>query len=148
MPKAYSKLSEQEVLALAISMEEEDGRIYGDMADRLHGTFPSTAASLTRMQQEESVHRQRLIDMYRSRFGEHIPQIHRADVKGLVRQKPVWLMSVLTVAQVRRQIGVMELGSRRFYEASAERTEDAGTRKLLGDLAVAEAEHSALAERV
>ncbi len=148
MPKAFSKLSEQEILALAISMEEEDGRIYGDMADRLHGTFPSTAASLTRMQQEESVHRQRLIDMYRSRFGEHIPQIHRADVKGLVRQKPVWLMSVLTVAQVRRQIGVMELGSRRFYEVSAERTEDAGTRKLLGDLAVAEAEHSALAERL
>ena len=148
MAKAFSELSEAEILALAISMEEEDGRIYGDMADRLHGTYPSTAESLTRMQQEESVHRQRLIDLYRSRFGEHIPQVHRADVKGLVRQKPVWLMNTLTVAQVRRQIGVMELGSRRFYEASASRTADAGTRKLLGDLAVAEAEHSALAERL
>ena len=148
MAKAFSKLSEQEILALAISMEEEDGRIYGDMADKVRATYPSTEATLTRMQQEESVHRQRLIDMYRSRFGEHIPQVQRSDVNGLVRQKPVWLMNTLTVAQVRRQIGVMELGSRRFYEVAAARSEDAGTRKLLGDLAIAEAGHSALAEKL
>ena len=148
MAKAFSKLTEPEILALAISMEEEDGRIYGDMADKVRENFPSTAASLSKMQQEESGHRQRLIDMYRSRFGEHIPQIQRSDVKGLVRQRPIWLMKTLSVAQIRRQIGVMELGSRRFYEASASRTEDAGIRKLLGDLAVAEADHSAVAERL
>ncbi|MGA2694145.1 MAG: ferritin family protein, partial [Opitutaceae bacterium] len=107
MAKAFSTLTEPEVLALAISMEEEDGRIYGDMADKVREHFPATAASLTRMQQEESVHRQRLIDLYRSRFGEHIPQIQRSDVKGLVRQRPIWLMKTLTVAQIRRQIGVM-----------------------------------------
>jgi rubrerythrin len=148
MAKAFSTLTEPEVLALAISMEEEDGRIYGDMADKVREHFPATAASLTRMQQEESVHRQRLIDLYRSRFGEHIPQIQRSDVKGLVRQRPIWLMKTLTVAQIRRQIGVMELGSRRFYEVSAARTQDAGMRKLLGDLAVAESEHSALADKL
>jgi len=148
MAKAFSKLSEQEVLALAVSMEEEDGRIYGDMADKVRENFPSTTATLLKMQQEESEHRQRLIDMYRSKFGDHIPQIHRSDVKGVVRTAPVWLLKTLTVAQIRRQIGVMELSSRKFYEVSAERSEDAGIRKLLGDLASAEAEHSAVAERL
>jgi erythrin-vacuolar iron transport family protein len=145
MAKAFSKLSEQEILALAVAQEEEDGRIYADFAEKFRASYPSTAATLTRMQKEESEHRQRLIDQYRSRFGEHLPLIRRADVKGLVRLPPVWLMRALTVAQVRRQIGVMELASRRFYEVAAARTTDAGTRKLLGDLALAEAEHSDLA---
>jgi rubrerythrin len=148
MAKAFSQLTEKEILALAIALEEEDGRIYGDFADRFRETFPSTAQMLSRMQREESEHRQRLIDKYRSRFGEHIPLIGRADVKGLVSLPPVWLMRTLSVARVRRQVGVMELASRRFYEAAAGRTADAETRKLLGDLAVAEADHSALAERM
>jgi len=148
MAKAFSKLSEQEVLALAVALEEEDARIYGDFADRFRKDYPATAATLIRMQQEESGHRQRLIDAYRSRFGEHIPQIHRSDVKGLVRLPPVWLMRTLSVAKVRKQIGVMELSSRRFYEVSAAKTEDAATRKLLGDLALAEVEHAALADRL
>jgi rubrerythrin len=148
MAKAFSDLSEQEILALAIALEEEDGRIYGDFADRLRDSYASTAAILTRMQHEESGHRQRLIDAYRARFGEHIPLINRTDVKGFVRRKPVWLMRALTVSQVRRQIEVMEIESRRFYEVSVARTSDAGTRKLLGDLALAEADHSALVERL
>jgi rubrerythrin len=147
MARAFSKLSEQEVMALAISMEEDDGRIYGDFAERFRESFPSTAATLSRMQHEESGHRQRLIDAYRARFGEHIPLIQRSDVKGLVRQSPVWLMKALSVAQVRRHIGVMELASRRFYEVSAARTADAETRRLFGDLALSEADHSALAQR-
>jgi rubrerythrin len=145
MAKAFSKLTEQEILALAVAQEEEDGRIYGDFAERFRATYPSTAATLTRMQKEESEHRQRLIDGYRARFGEHLPLIQRGDVKGLVKLPPVWLMKALTVRQVRRQIGVMELASRRFYEVAASRTTDAGTRKLLGDLALAEAGHSELA---
>jgi rubrerythrin len=148
MATPFSSLTEQEVLALAVSLEEEDGRIYGDLADRFRETFPSTAATLTALQQEESVHRQRLIDAYRARFGEHIPQIQRSDVKGLVAQSPVWLMKTLTVTGVRKQIGVMELQSRRFYEAAAARTHDASMRKLLGDLAVEESGHSALADRM
>jgi rubrerythrin len=147
MAKAFSKLTEQEIMALAVSMEEEDSRIYGDLADRFRETFPSTAATLLAMQREESDHRQRLIDSYRARFGEHIPLIQRSDVKGIVRQRPVWLMNALSVAQVRRQIGVMELASRRFYEVAAARTEDASTRKLLGDLALVEAGHSELADK-
>src|ERR1019366_7398288 len=85
MAKAFSKLSEQEVLALAIALEEEDGRIYGDLAQRFRENFPATAETLSRMQHEESGHRQSLIDAYRTRFGDHIPQIHRSDVKGLIR---------------------------------------------------------------
>ena len=148
MAKAFSQLTEKEVLALAIALEEEDGRIYGDFAERFREAYPATAQTLSRMQREESDHRQRLIDTYRSRFGEHIPLIGRSDVKGLVRLPPVWLMRSLSVARVRRQIGVMELASRRFYEAAAARTSDAGTRKLMGDLALAEADHSALADRI
>jgi rubrerythrin len=145
MAKSFSELTEQEILALAVSLEEEDGRIYGDFAERFRESYPSTAATLSKMQQEESGHRQRLIDAYRVRFGDHIPLIDRSDVKGLVRTKPVWLMRVLTVAQVRKQIGDMELQSRRFYEAAAARTTDAETRRLLGDLAVAETDHSEMA---
>jgi erythrin-vacuolar iron transport family protein len=145
MAKSFSELTEQEILALAVSLEEEDGRIYGDFADRFRQTYPSTADMLTKMQLEESGHRQTLIDAYRARYGEHIPLIDRSDVKGLVRNKPVWLMRVLTVSQVRKQVGLMEHQSRRFYEAAAARTTDAATRQLLGDLAVAEADHSEMA---
>jgi rubrerythrin len=148
MAVAFSKLSDREILALAISLEEEDGRIYGDLADRFRENFSATAKTLSTMQQEESVHRQRLIDAFKARFGDHIPQIHRADVKGLLRQRPVWMMKVVSVDRARRQIGVMELQSRRFYEVAAARTEDATTRRLYGDLALSEAEHTAMAERL
>jgi erythrin-vacuolar iron transport family protein len=145
MAKRLSDLTEPELMALAISLEEEDGRIYGDFAERFRESYPSTADILAKMQKEESGHRQQLIDAYRARFGEHIPLVQRSDVKGLLRNRPVWLMKTLTVAQVRRQVGDMELQSRRFYEAAAARTTDAGSRKLLGDLAVAEADHSEVA---
>jgi len=148
MAKPFSKLSEREILALAIALEEEDSHIYADLAERFRESFPATAATLVRMQHEESAHRQRLIEGYRARFGDHIPQIHRSDVTGLSRRRPVWLMRALSVAGVRRQIGVMELESRRFYEAAAARTSDAPVRKLLGDLAEAEADHSALAQKL
>jgi rubrerythrin len=148
MAKPFSSLSEREILALAISLEEEDAHIYGDFAERFRERFPATAQILLQLQHEESEHRQKLIDGYRERFGEHIPLVHRADVRGFVRRRPVWLMRALTVAQVRRQVGVMELESRRFYEAAAARTSDAAVRKMLGDLALAEADHSATAARL
>ena len=148
MAKAFHDLNEQEILALAISQEEDDGRIYGEFAERLRGSYPATAAALGKMQEEESAHRHRLIEAYRARFGEHIPLIRRSDVKGFVRRKPVWLMRTLTVAQVRREVEVMEFETRRFYEVVAQRTDDAGIRQLLGDLAEAEREHSEIAERM
>lgn len=148
MAKSFQELGEREILALAISLEEDDGRIYGEMAERLRADFPATANALTRMQEEESTHRQRLIEAYRARFGEHIPMIRRADVKGFVSRKPVWLRRTLTVAQVRREIEVMEFETQRFYRAAAQRTTDAGVRKLLGDLELAEKEHTELAQRL
>jgi rubrerythrin len=148
MAKRFSDLTEREILALAIALEEEDGRIYADMAARFKDDFPSTAQAILTMEREESEHRQRLIDRYRERFGEHIPLIQRPDVTGFVHRRPVWLMRALSVAQARRQIGVMELESRTFYEAAAARTTDADTRRLLGDLAHAEVEHSAVASRL
>jgi rubrerythrin len=141
-------LTEQEILALAISLEEEDGRIFGEFAERLRGSFPDTAAALTSMQEEESTHRRRLIEAYRARFGEHIPYIARTDVKGFVSRKPVWLMRQLSVAQVRREDEAIEGETLRYYNAAVKRTADAGIRQLLGDLAVAEQEHSALAHHL
>jgi rubrerythrin len=146
MAKAFHELTEREILALAIALEEEDGRIYGEFAERMRGDYPATAAALTAMQEEESNHRHRLLEAYRARFGEHLPLMRRQDVKGFVDRKPLWMARVLTVAQVRREAEMMEFETRRFYEAVAERTTDAGIRQLLGDLAQEERRHSALAE--
>src|SRR5579872_6091727 len=102
MSKAFHELTEQEILALAISLEEEDGRIYAEFAHRLRKDSPTTATSLDELEKEEHDHRRRLIDQYRERFGEAIPNIRRTDVKGFTRRKPVWLQKVLTPNLVRR----------------------------------------------
>jgi len=146
MAKNFRDLDEREVLALAISLEEEDGRIYGDFAEGLRETFPATAKLFDEMQAQESGHRARLIATFRQRFGEHIPLIRRTDVKGFVQRRPVWLLRPLGVNVVRRQAESMELETRRFYERAAQRVTDAGTRKLLGDLALEESRHQAAAE--
>jgi len=146
MAKKFKDLTEREILALAISLEEEDSRTYGDFVDGLRETYPATAKMFEEMQAEESEHRRRLIEMYRQRFGEHIPLIHRGDVKGFIQHKPVWLMGRLGIDTVRKQAEIMELETRRFYECAMERVTDASTRKLLGDLADVERQHSAKAE--
>jgi rubrerythrin len=146
MAKAFNELTEREILALAITAEEEDAKVYGEFAERLRPTYAATADALARMQAEESTHRQRLITAFRERFGETIPLINRRDVKGFVAHKPVWLNRILTVKQVRREIELRESESRRFYESAARRTADAGIRQLLGDLAATELQHEELAE--
>jgi rubrerythrin len=146
MARNFKDLSEREILALAIALEEEDGRIYGDFVDGLRETYPATAKMFEEMQQEESGHRRGLIEMYRQRFGEHIPLIRRQDVKGFVDRRPVWLIRPLRLDVVRKQAEIMELETRRFYERAMGRVTDASTRRLLGDLAEAERKHSALAE--
>jgi rubrerythrin len=146
MAKNFRELSEPEILALAISLEEQDGRIYGDFADGLRESYPASAAIFDEMQREESGHRASLIDMYRQRFGEHIPLIRREDVKGFVHRRPVWLVRPLGLDVVRKQAEIMELETRRFYERAIERVSDASIRKLLGDLAATERQHYALAE--
>ena len=146
MARNFKDLSEREILALAIGLEEEDGRIYGDFVDGLRESYPATAAMFEEMQKEEDGHRRSLIEIYRQRFGEHIPLIRRQDVKGFVDRRPVWLIRPLRIDVVRKQAEVMELETRRFYERAMGIVTDASIRKLLGDLAEVERKHSALAE--
>jgi rubrerythrin len=142
--KNFRDLSEAEILALAIALEEEDGRIYADFADGLRESYPASAAMFDEMQEEESRHRASLIDRYRQQFGDHIPLIRRHDVKGFVERRPVWRVRPLGLAAVRKQAEIMELETRRFYERAIARVSDTATRKLLGDLADTERKHYAL----
>jgi len=144
--KRFGELSEREILALAIQLEEEDSRVYGDFAEGLREKYPATARSFEEMEAEESRHRQRLIEMYRQRFGEHIPLIRRHDVKGFLERRPVWLVRPLGINAVRKQVEIMEAETLRFYQRALERTADASTRALLGDLAEVERQHSRFAE--
>jgi rubrerythrin len=146
MARNFRDLSESEILALAITLEEQDGRIYGDFADGLRQTYPDTAKIFDEMREEESQHRTALIETFRSRFGEHIPLIRRQDVKGFVQRRPVWTVRPLRIDDVRKQVEVMELETRRFYERAIQHVNDAGIRKLLGDLAEVERRHYATAE--
>ncbi|MBZ8133650.1 iron exporter MbfA [Afifella sp. IM 167] len=144
----FSSLGEKEILALAIAAEEEDGRIYRTYAERLATDYPRSAAMFDAMAQEEDEHRRRLIEHFRARFGETIPLIRRADVAGFYRRRPVWLVANLSLERIRGEAASMESEARNFYEKAASRTSDAATRKLLGDLAVAEGEHLATADRL
>jgi rubrerythrin len=144
--KRIKDLTEQEILALAISSEEDDSRIYADIASSLQIDFPATSKMFAAMQKEESDHRRWLTDLYVKRFGEHIPLIRRSDVAGFVTRKPIWLVRPLGINQVRKLAESMELETRRYYEQAAARTSDASMRKLLSDLAESERHHSELAE--
>jgi len=146
MARKFKDLSERELLALAISLEEEDGRVYADFADGLRETYPATARLFEEMREEESGHRNTLIQIYRERFGEHIPLIRRQDVKGFVQRRPFWLARPLKISEVRKQAEIMELETRRFYERAITQVTDAGIRKLLGDLAEVERKHQVQAE--
>src|ERR1700730_17623929 len=126
MAKRFRDLSEREILALAIFLEEEDGRVYADFADGLRETYPDTAKIFDEMREEESQHRASLIETYRSRFGEHIPLIRRQDVKGFIQRGPVWLSRPLSIDDVRKQVEVMELETLRFYERAIHQVSDAG----------------------
>jgi rubrerythrin len=144
--RSFQSLSEQEILALAISLEEEDARIYDDFADGLKSSYPAQAEEFRRLRAEEDGHRHRLLDLYRQKFGDHIPLIRRQDVKGFVGRKPVWLVRPLGLDAVRKQAELMELETTRFYEKAIRRATDAGIRQLLGDLAEEERKHERLAE--
>ena len=146
--KPFNTLSEQEILALAISSEEEDARIYQAYADGLRDDFPKSASVFDEMAKEEHEHRRILIDLHAERFGEKIPLIRRDHVSGFYERKPDWLVRPLGIETVREQAVVMEEQARRFYEQAAQLVSDASIRKLLGDLAEAEASHVSLASRL
>ncbi|MAZ18867.1 iron exporter MbfA [Oricola sp.] len=144
----FNSLSEQEILALAISSEEDDARIYLAYADGLREDFPASAKVFEDMAEEESTHRARLIDLHKKRFGDRIPLIRRDHVRGYYERKPDWLVRPLGVEKVRAQAAAMEAQAHRFYLRAAQQCEDADTRKLLGELALAEAGHEAKAEQL
>ncbi len=144
--RSFDSLSEREVLALAISLEEEDARIYDDFAEGLKATHPSQAERFREMRADEDGHRHRLLDLYRKKFGEHIPLVRRQDIKGFVGRKPVWLVRPLGLKAVQKQVELMEVETRRFYEAAVRRSTDASVRQLLGDLIQEERKHQELAE--
>src|SRR5437773_1244599 len=143
----FYSLSEREILALAISLEEEDERVYADYAEGLRQDFAASAAVFEGMRDEESTHRRRLIELYQKKFGDHIPLIRRQDVKGFVQRRPVWLVKPLGLETVRKQAATMEVESRRFYEKAAARTQDPNVRQLLDDLAQEERSHENRAEQ-
>jgi erythrin-vacuolar iron transport family protein len=146
--RSFDSLSEQEILALAISSEEDDGRIYRAYADGLRDEYPASAKVFDEMAEEEDSHRAWLIAMHQKRFGERIPLIRREHVRGYFERKPDWLVRPLGVERVRDQAEAMEDQAHRFYLEAAKRTTDASTRKLLGDLAAAEKAHQSLAHRL
>jgi rubrerythrin len=146
--KKFHDLTEREVLALAISLEEEDERVYADFAEGLRVDYPASAQMFEAMREEESGHRRRLIELFRQKFGEHIPLIRRQDVRGFVARPALWLMRPLRIEAVRKEASTMEVETRRFYEKAARRTQDASVRQLLDDLINEEREHEERAQEL
>ncbi|MFZ0957710.1 MAG: iron exporter MbfA [Candidatus Sulfotelmatobacter sp.] len=146
--KKFHDLTEREVLALAISLEEEDERVYADFSEGLRQDYPASAEMFEAMREEESGHRRRLIELYRQKFGEHIPLIRRQDVRGFVARPALWLMRPLRIEAVRKEASTMEVETRRFYEKAARRTQDASVRQLLDDLINEEREHEERAQEL
>ena len=146
--KKFDGLSEREILALAISLEEEDERVYVDFAEGLRETFPASAAVFDAMRADETGHRQRLLSLYQKQFGDHIPLIRRQDVRGFVHRTPVWLVRPLGLDAVRKQASAIEVETRRFYERAASRAKDVKVRQLLDDLAEEERGHENRAQEL
>ncbi|MEA2911776.1 MAG: erythrin-vacuolar iron transport family protein [Bradyrhizobium sp.] len=146
--KNFSDLSEAELLALAIALEEEDCRTYSDLAEAMRETYPATARMFDAMAEEENGHRHRLLDLYHGRFGDHIPMIRRQDVRGFLERKSIWLLRPLNLEKVRAQAELMEAEAKRFYQSAARRSTDVALRQFLGDLAAEERRHEARAEEL
>jgi len=146
--KNFADLTEREVLAVAISSEEEDSRIYMTFAEDLRERYPDSAKLFEEMAEEERGHRHRLLELYEQRFGPHLPPIRREDVKGFLRRRPIWLTKNLPLDTIRKEVETMELEAERFYAKASERAEDVGVRRLLGDLAEEEKGHEELAVKL
>src|SRR5690606_1445952 len=146
--RPFETLTEEEILALAIGAEEEDARIYRAYADNLRDRYPASAKVFDDMAEVEGTHKNMLIEIFRTRFGEKIPLIRREHVRGFYVRKPDWLVRNLPLDKVRKQAEIMEDQAFRFYTEAAKRVADASTRKLLGDLALAEQGHEEIARRL
>ncbi|MBL3703706.1 rubrerythrin family protein [Sulfitobacter sp. BDSS02] len=143
--KRFKDLTEQEIIALAISSEEDDARIYRGYAESLRADYPASAAVFDGMAAEEDNHRARLLDLHQSRFGPTVPLIRREHVAGYYNRRPVWLVENLGIDRIRAEADAMEHEAEQFYLNAMRHVSDASTRKLLGDLAAAEAGHQTIA---
>lgn len=146
--RKFTDLTERDVLALAISSEEEDARVYADFAYELREDYPESAKMFSDMAAEENEHRRRLIDVFAERFGPHIPLVRRQEVKGSVHCRPSWKVRAMGIEAIRRHVKQMEQDAGRFYQEAAARASDTGIRRLLGDLAEAELAHQRIAGRI
>src|SRR6202158_62047 len=146
--KNFSDLTEREVLAVAISAEEEDSRIYMTFAEDLAERYPESAKLFEEMAEEEKGHRHMLLEMYEQRFATHLPPIRRDNVKGFLRRRPIWLTKNLSLETIRKEVGTMEFEAERFYVKAAEPTTGVGVQRVLGDLAEAEKGHETIAARL
>lgn len=146
--KNFADLTEREVLAVAISSEEEDSRIYMSFAEDLAERYPDSARIFEQMAEQENGHRRMLLDMYEKRFGPHLPPIRRSNVKGFLRRRPIWLTKNLSLDTIRKEAETMEFEAERFYTKAAEQAQDVGVRKLLGDLAAMERGHETIAAQL
>jgi rubrerythrin len=146
--RSFAELSQSEILALAVGLEEEHSRIYSEYAHALVESFPASAKIFSEMAEEENDHRRWLIELYRQKFGDHIPLIRRQDVRGFVRHEPIWMVRPLGLEKVRAQAEAIERETRNFYRSALDHTTDAAVRKLLGDLVAAEDKHVTLAQHL
>jgi rubrerythrin len=146
--KNFADLTEREILAIAISAEEEDSRIYMTFAEDLTERYPDSAKLFEEMAEEEKGHRHMLLEMYEQRFGPNLPPIRRDDVKGFLRRRPIWLTKNLSLETIRKEVATMEFEAERFYAKAAEQAQDVGVRRLLGDLAEAEKGHEKIAAKL
>jgi erythrin-vacuolar iron transport family protein len=146
--KSFSDLTEREILAIAIASEEEDSRIYVAFAEDLAERYPASAKTFRDMAEVEKGHREMLMAQYQKRFGQELPPIRREDIKGALKRRPIWLTRNLPLERIRHEAEAMEFQAARYYQLAAERTTDVGTRKLLGDLALAEQGHEKLAGKL
>lgn len=143
--KSFSDLTEQELLALAISSEDDDARAYAGFAHSLMDTYPASAKVFMEMAEEEHEHRRWLTDLYAKKFGDYIPLIRRSDIQGFVRHKPAWTIGKMNIEEMRQRAEVIELENYRFYKQAAERSQDPQVKTLLLDLAEAEKGHESIA---
>ncbi len=146
--KNFADLTEREVLAVAISSEEEDSRIYMSFAENLAERYPDSAKIFEQMAEQENGHRRLLLEMYEKRFGPNLPPIRRSNVKGFLRRRPIWLTKNLSLDTIRKEAESMEFEAERFYAKAAEQAQDVGVRKLLGDLAALERGHETIAAQL
>jgi rubrerythrin len=135
------ELTEREVLALAISSEEEDSRIYQTFADKCRENFTASTKIFEDMAEEERQHRDSLYHLYKQKFGEHLPPIRRDDVSGFLKRRPVWLTKHLTLNKMRQEVAIMEMETVKFYLRAAEQSTDVSMRELFVKLAEVEKGH-------